>query len=64
MAAIDLTQPQTRKVTGDERPPRMTLDQRLRARGFRIVSRRVGEVPIWEDKHGRLWSQDKIVESG
>lgn len=59
MATINLTEPHSRKGTGDEKPPRMTLDQKLRARGYRIVSRRVGEDPIWE-KDGRLWNQSKI----
>lgn len=57
--SIDTTQP-PRKGTGDEKR-KITRDEQLRKRGFRIVSRRIGEQPIWQDKHGRLWDQNKIV---
>lgn len=60
--SIDLTQPVVqRRGTGDEKPRRLTLDEQLRKRGFRIVSRRIGEEPIWVDEDGRLWNQSRIV---
>lgn len=62
--SIDLTQPAViRRGTGDEQPRKLTRDERLRKRGYRIVSRRIGEEAIWEDANGRLWDEGKIVES-
>jgi hypothetical protein len=65
--AIDLTQPHSsdlpRKGTGDEKPKRLTADQKLRKRGYRIVSRPAKGDAVWADDCGRLWKQSQIKEN-
>lgn len=63
MIVID-TEPNV-KCTAKEirKPDKLTTDQKLRERGYRIHSRPAKGEAVWVDQRGWKWRQSAIVEA-